>query len=91
MFAHGYDHTMSLKERTFALLLYLGLKVYTTKGYFLPTQVGEHLGMVLDYVLGEFRAPTTKLKSVNALAKSLLCKAAANKRWVSVKSLASLA
>jgi hypothetical protein len=30
--------------------------------------------MVLDYVLGKFRAPTAKLKSVAILAKSLLCK-----------------
>jgi hypothetical protein len=91
MFAHGYDNTLSLKERTYALLLDLGLKVHSTKRYFLPTQVGERLGMVLDYVLREFRAPTAKLKSVVALAKSLLCKAAVNKRWVSVKALASLA
>ncbi len=91
MFAHGYDNILALKERTFKLLLDLGLKVYPTKGYFLPTQVGEHLSMVLDYVLEEFRAPTVKLKSVTALAKSLLCKAATNKRWVSVKALASLA
>jgi hypothetical protein len=88
MFAHGYDNTPTLKERTCEDL---GLKVHPTKGYFLPTQVGEHLGMVLDYVLGEFRAPTAKLKSVAILAKSLFCKATANKRWVSVKALASLA
>ncbi len=69
----------------------LGLKVPPSKGFFLPTQIGEHMGMVLDYERGEFRAPTTKFKSVDSLAKSLLCKAAANKRWVSVKSLASLA
>ncbi len=47
--------------------------------------------MVLGYVLGEFRAPTAKLKGVTILAMSLLCKAAANKRWVTVKALASLA
>ncbi len=47
--------------------------------------------MVLDYEHGEFRAPTVKLKSIASLAKSLLCKEAANKRWVSVKALASLA
>ena len=80
MFAHGYDNTLLLKERTFKLLSDLGLNVHPTRGYFLPTQVGEHLGMVLDYVLGEYRAPTAKLKSIASLAKSLLYKVAANKR-----------
>ncbi len=47
--------------------------------------------MLLDYVLGEFRVPTAKLNIVGALAKSMLCKAATNKRWVGVKALASLA
>ncbi len=32
MFAHGYDNTLALKERTFKVLLDLGLKVYPTKG-----------------------------------------------------------
>ena len=91
MFAHGYDNTLARKERTFKMLSDVGLKVHPTKGYFLPTQVGEHLSMVLDNVLGEFRAPTAKLKSIASLSKSLLCKASANKRWVSVKALASLA
>jgi hypothetical protein len=91
MFAHGYDNTLALKERALKLLSDLGLKAHPTKGYFLPTQVGEHLGMVVDYVLGEFRAPTAKLISIASLAKSLLCEAAANKRCVSVKALASVA
>ena len=84
MFCQGYDNTLKLLED-------LGLQVHPSKGFPLPTQVGEHLGMVLDYELGEFRAPTVKLKGIASLAKSLLCKAAANKRWVSVKALASLA
>ncbi len=65
--------------------------VHPLKAYPLATQVGEHLDMVLDYEYGEFRAPTIKLKSIASLAKSMLCKATANKRWVSVKALASLA
>jgi hypothetical protein len=53
--------------------------------------VGEHLGMILDFDKGIFRAPTAKLKSIAVLAKTLMCRAASHKRWVSVKSLASLA
>jgi hypothetical protein len=80
MFTHGYENTLALKERTFKLLSDLGLKMYPIKGYFLSTQVGEKLYMVLDCVHRKFRAPTAKLKNIAALAKSLLCKATTNKR-----------
>jgi hypothetical protein len=40
---------------------------------------------------GQFVAPTTKLKHIARLAKTLLCRAATHNRWVSVKTLASLA
>ncbi len=53
--------------------------------------VGDHLGMILDFEKGEFRAPTVKLKDVSVLAKTLLCRAASHKRWVKVKALACLA
>ncbi len=46
--------------------------------------------MILDSEKGEFCAPIDKLKSVAVLAKTLLCRAAAHKRWVSVKTIASL-
>ncbi len=80
MLAQDYDNTLVLKEKIFTLLSDLGLKAYPTKGCFIPIHVGRHLGMLLDYVLGEFRAPTAKLKSIVALAKSLHCKEVANKR-----------
>ena len=47
--------------------------------------------MTLDFQKGEFRVPTAKLKSIVVLAKTLLCRAASHKRWVSVKTLACLA
>jgi hypothetical protein len=91
MFEEDYDKTLLLANHTFALLTSLGLKRHPTKGHFLPILVGEHLGMILDFEKGEFRAPTVKLKSIAVLAKTLLCRAASHKRWVSVKSLACLA
>ncbi len=69
----------------------LGMKVHPTKRHFLPIIVGDNLGMILDFEKGEFRAPIDKIKSVVVLAKTLLCRAASHKRWVSVKTLASLA
>ena len=67
------------------------MKVHPTKGHFLPVLVGEQIGMILNFDKGIFRAPTAKLKSIAVLAKTLLCKVASHKRWVSVKFLASLA
>jgi hypothetical protein len=46
--------------------------------------------MTIDIKKGEFRAPKSKLGSIVALAKQLLVRAAQNKRWLPVKSLASL-
>jgi hypothetical protein len=91
LFAEGFDATMGLKERTFSLLLSLGFHIHETKGHHIATQVGDHLGMTLDFKCGVFRAPIEKLKEIAKLATRLLCRAAANKRWVSVKTLASLA
>ena len=51
----------------------------------------EHLGLVIDTVKGEFRAPAKKLSAISSLARDLLCGAARHKRWVPVRHLASLA
>ena len=91
MLGETLDKTLRLVTFTFALLASLGLKVHPTKRNFLPVLVGEHLGMILDYDKGIFRAPTAKLKSIAVLAKTLLCRTAFHKRWVRVKLLASLA
>jgi hypothetical protein len=45
----------------------------------------------MDFEKGVFRAPVKKLRDISVLAKNLLCIAAKNKRWISVKALASLA
>ena len=47
--------------------------------------------MIIDMKVGQFVVPTAKLKQIVVLANSLLCRAAAHKRWVSIKTLASLA
>ncbi len=89
IFAESCDKALVLATSVFALLDRLGLKIHPTKGHFLPTMARDHLGMTLDFEKGEFRAPTSKLKSVAVLAKTMLCRAASHKRWVSVKALAS--
>jgi hypothetical protein len=87
----SYEETLKLKNVTFTLLTGLGLKIHPTKCHFDPILIGEHLGMIIDMKEGHFVAPTTKLKQIVVLAKTLLCREAAHKRWVNVKTLASLA
>ena len=89
----SYDETLKLKVYTFTLLTRLGLKIHpiATKGHFDPIVIGEHLGMIIDRKVGQFVAPTAKLKQIASLAKTLLCRAATHKRRGSVKTFASLA
>ncbi len=49
------------------------------------------MGMIIAMKVEQHVAPTVKLKHIAVLAKTLLCLAAAHKRWVSVKTLDSLA
>ncbi len=46
--------------------------------------------MIIDMKVGKFIAPTAKLKQIAVIANTLLCRAASHKRWVNVKTLASL-
>ena len=62
-----------------------------TKGYHTAVHVGDHLGMTLDSKKSELCAPQAKLNSIAVLAKQLLVWSSKNKRWLLVKSLASLA
>jgi len=90
LFAKCFAAAMELKDATFALLGDLGLNIHPTKGYHTTTQVGDHLGMTIDMKKKEFCAPETKLGNISTLAKYLLVRASQNKRWVPVKTLASL-
>jgi hypothetical protein len=91
LFEVSYDETLNLKAYTFSLLTGLGLKIHPTKGHFDPILIGEHLGMIIDMKVEQILAPEAKLKQIAVLAKTLLRRAAAHKRWVNVKTLASLA
>ena len=91
IFAKSFHATMKLKEVTFALLKALGLHIHPENGYHTATHVGDHLGMTIEMKETVFCAPKTKLGNISALAKQLLTRATKNKRWVPVKTLASLA
>ncbi len=88
MFEVSYDETVKQKVYTFTLLTGFGLKIHPTKGHFDPILIDEHMGMIIDMKVGQFVAPTAKLKQIAVLIKTLLCQATTHKRWVSVNTLA---
>eukprot|EP00873_Tetraselmis_striata_P007267 jgi/Tetstr1/427531/TSEL_017657.t1 len=69
----------------------LGLAKHPTKAHPEPTQQLQHLGMDLDLVTMQFRAPAAKLRRLSNLARDLLCIAARHRRHAPAKLLASLA
>jgi hypothetical protein len=90
--ASSHDATLPLRDRIDALLHRLGLKRNPTKGMWEPTQVGDHLGLTIDLLNGEFRAPVDKLQALSKQASALLGRAATNvRRWLPARQLAAFA
>jgi hypothetical protein len=89
-FKESFQAAVTLRDHVFATLRRLGLAIHPTKGYHVPVQLGDHLGLTIDLQKGEFRAPAAKLNAIAALAKSIIYKASTNKRWVPAKLLAQL-
>ncbi len=54
LFADDFEATMALKEKSFSLLLSLGLHIHESKGFHVATKVEDHLGITLDLEKGEF-------------------------------------
>eukprot|EP00873_Tetraselmis_striata_P019739 jgi/Tetstr1/440003/TSEL_028364.t1 len=69
----------------------MGLAKHPTKAHPEPTQQLQHLGMDLDLVTMQFRAPAAKLRRLSNLARDLMCIAARRRRHAPAKQLASLA
>jgi hypothetical protein len=89
--ASSYDATLLLRNRIETLLHRLGLQRNPEKGSWQPTQVGTHLGMTVDLMKGEFRAPTDKLHALAKHASALLGRAATTTRWLPARQLAAFA
>eukprot|EP00873_Tetraselmis_striata_P037033 jgi/Tetstr1/457297/TSEL_043902.t1 len=85
--ADSREAALELRVRLSTLLDRLGLLRNPNKGVWEPTQVGPHLGLIIDLKRGEFRAPEEKLIALAKAARSLLGRAASNKRWLPVDSL----
>jgi hypothetical protein len=74
--AHSREAALLLRDRVEALRHRLGLQRNPTKGLWEPTQVGDHLGLTINLLKGEFRAPVDKL---HALSKHAQCYSAAQR------------
>eukprot|EP00873_Tetraselmis_striata_P000833 jgi/Tetstr1/421097/TSEL_012141.t1 len=68
----------------------LGMAKHPTKAHPEPAQRMQHLGMDLDMVAMQFRAPAAKLRRLSNLARDLLCIAERRRRHAPAELLASL-
>ena len=89
--ADSAEDALLLRQRVQTLLDSFGLQRNPTKGVWTPTQVGDHLGLRVDLQLGEFHAPSAKLRQLAQHASSLLGRAASNARWLPTRQLAAFA
>jgi hypothetical protein len=90
LFMEGsYNAALLPRQRVEALLEQLGLQRNPKKGLWTPTQVGDHLGLIVDLGFGMFRAPPDKLRQLAQHASSLLGRAASNARWLPARQLAA--
>jgi hypothetical protein len=80
--ASSYEATLLLRDHIETLQHRLGLQRNPDKGLWQPTQVGNHLGLTVDLLNGEFRAPTDKLQALAKHASTLLGRAATTARWL---------
>eukprot|EP00873_Tetraselmis_striata_P003432 jgi/Tetstr1/423696/TSEL_014330.t1 len=87
----SYYLSLELRVRLDTLLDRLGLLRNPNKGVWEPTQVGPHLGLIIDLKRGEFRAPEEKLIALAKAARSLMGRAACDKPWLPARQLASFA
>jgi hypothetical protein len=89
--ADSYHDALVLRQRIEALLDRLGLQRNPRKRIWTPTQVGDHLGLIVDLQLGMIHAPPAKLHQLAQHASSLLGRAASNARCLPTSQLATIA
>jgi hypothetical protein len=83
------EAALLLRDHVETLLHRFGLQRNPDKGIWEPTQVGNHLGLTVDLMKGEFRAPNDKLQAVAKQASALLGRAAITARWLPARQLAA--
>ncbi|KAK3233729.1 hypothetical protein CYMTET_55987 [Cymbomonas tetramitiformis] len=76
------------RGRLSKLLSRLGFFRNEKKGHWEPIQLGEHLGLEVDFEEVLFRVTEKRLKKIHSKATALLCRAAREQRWVQARELA---
>eukprot|EP00873_Tetraselmis_striata_P042594 jgi/Tetstr1/462858/TSEL_007807.t1 len=89
--ADSREAALELRARLDTMPDRLGLLRNPNKGVWEPTQVGPHLGLIVDLQRGKFRAPEEKLMALAKVARSLQGRTASDKRWLPARQLASFA
>lgn len=83
------EEALRCRQRIEHVLDRLGVKRHPEKGFWEPTQRLEHLGLDVDTRVGLFRVPPAKLQSLMQMAAALRRTAAAERRLIPVRTLAS--
>ncbi|KAK3278966.1 hypothetical protein CYMTET_13125 [Cymbomonas tetramitiformis] len=78
------------RERVQRVLARLGLTRNEKKGQWEPGQLIEHLGLEVDLRDGLFRVTEARVAKIHTQAKSIICAASRDRRWLSARRLASL-
>eukprot|EP00854_Cymbomonas_tetramitiformis_P034342 gene34342-biopygen26299 len=77
------------RERVRRALARLGLTRNEKKGQWEPGQLIEHLGLEVDLREGLFRVTEARVAKIHVQAKSIICDASRDRRWLSARRLAS--
>ncbi|KAK3238207.1 hypothetical protein CYMTET_51771 [Cymbomonas tetramitiformis] len=77
------------RERVRRVLARLGLSRNEKKGQWEPGQLIEHLGLEVDLREGLFRVTGTRVNTIHAQARSIICDASREKQRLSARRLAA--
>ncbi|KAK3272990.1 hypothetical protein CYMTET_18741, partial [Cymbomonas tetramitiformis] len=83
-----YDGELE-RERVRRVLARVGLSRNEKKGQWEPGQLIEHPGLEVDLREGLFRVTETRVNKIHAQARSIICDASREKRWLSARRLAA--
>eukprot|EP00873_Tetraselmis_striata_P014827 jgi/Tetstr1/435091/TSEL_024059.t1 len=87
-FADSREESLELRVQLDTMLDRLG---FPNKGVWEPTQVGPHLGLIVDPQRGEFCAPEEKVIAQAKASRSPPGRATSDRRWLPARQLASFA
>ena len=85
----GHEAALTARDFVARTLDRLGLQRNPKKGQWEPAQTITHLGLGIDTVTGQFVVTTKRVAQLKAMARGILCRAAAHRGLVPARVLAS--